>query len=93
MRAEDLTYEEQKNVRIAIRYLRRRCGPWEMVAKVLCMKADSLSKILRGSRAATARVAFRVASFAGVSVTDLVKGRGVPAGTCPFCGHAPDEAP
>jgi hypothetical protein len=74
-------------------YLRRRCGPLEMVAKVLGMKDDSLSKILRGTRGVTARVAFRVARFAGVSVTDLVKGQGVPAGTCPFCGHAPDEVP
>jgi plasmid maintenance system antidote protein VapI len=93
MRANDLTDEEQKHVRTAIRYLRRRCWRLEVLAKQLAMRENSLSKILRGSRSVTARVAVRVARFAGVTVDDLFNGRGVPAGTCPFCGHPPDEVP
>ena len=94
MRTKDLTDEEQKSVRTAIRYLSRRCGRLTVLAEQIHMRENSLSKILRGrSHAVTARVAILVARFSGVTIDELMKGRAVPPGTCPFCGHPPDEFP
>jgi len=76
----DLTADEQKNVRAAIRFLRIRCGGWEQVAKAL----RSTKRTLR--RATSASIAFRVARFAGVTVDDLLAGRFPPPGACPHCG-------
>lgn len=86
----DLTAEEQKNVRAALRFLRARCGGWEAVAKVLHAHKSSVAK---NERAVSASLAVRVARFAGVGVDDVLAGRYPPPGTCPHCGSVrPDEA-
>lgn len=86
----DLTLEEQKNVRIALRLLRRRVGGWEPVAKVLRFQANTLEKATNGRSGVTPTMALRVARFVGMSVDDLLAGKYAPPGTCPHCGHPPD---
>lgn len=80
----DLTADEQKNVRAALRFLRARCGGWKPVAKVL--RTHPLSLSLR-DRPISASLAFRVARLAGIGVDDVLAGKYPPAGTCPHCGH------
>lgn len=86
----DLTFQEQKNVRTAIRYLRFRIGTWEPLAKALHLAADTLEKSTNGRRSISANVAVRVARFAGINFDDLIAGKFAPEGTCPHCGHPPD---
>lgn len=86
----DLSLNEQKHVRVALQYLRRRLGTWESVAKALRSKPDTLQRYASGRRQVPAGVGFRVARFAGISVEDLLEGKFAPAGTCPHCGRAPD---
>jgi hypothetical protein len=40
----DLTAEEQKNVRAAVRFLRVRCGGWVPLTKVLRFTRSTLQK-------------------------------------------------
>lgn len=79
----DLTAEEQKNVRAAIRFLRIGCGGWMQLSKTLRFTRSTLQK-----GAITPAVVFRVARFVGVSIDDLLSGRFPPEGTCPHCGRA-----
>ena len=88
----NLTAQEQRHVRTAIRFLRVRVGDLETLAKALHCQDDSLSKILRGSRGVTPTLAFKVARFAKVSFDTLIGGNGVPTGTCAHCGHPPDAS-
>lgn len=48
--AVKLTDKEQRHVRTALRFLRNRVGGWKLRADALGMKADSISKVLRGGR-------------------------------------------
>ena len=81
----DLSADELKNVRTAVRFLRARCGGWEAVAKALRVGKTT------AKRASSPMLAFRVARLAGVGVDDLLAGRFPPPGTCPHCGHREDE--
>jgi len=78
----DLTAEEQKNVRMAMRYLRIRCGGVRAFAKALRVCRSTVT-----ARRTSASLAYRVARLAGVGVDDVLGGRFPPAGTCPYCGH------
>jgi len=91
MRGYHLTPHEQRQVRISIRYLHAKCGNWETLAKLLCVQDDSLRKVLRGGRGVTVELAFRVSRLAKVSMDVLLGGGLLPPGTCPHCGHPPDE--
>lgn len=84
----DLTSDEQKNVRTALRFLRTRCGGWDAVAKALRFKKCTIAHTLNG-RTVSASLAIRLARFAGVSVDDVLCGRYPAPGTCPYCGHCP----
>lgn len=77
----DLTADEQKNVRTAVRFLSVRCGGWAVLAKALHAHQTTLR------RAVSASLAVRVARLAGVGVDDVLGGKYPPAGTCPHCGH------
>lgn len=83
----DLNLEEQAHVRAALRVLRVRCEGWLAVSKVLGICEDSITHIARGAKPVSARVAFRVARFVGIGVDDLLLGKWVPKGMCPYCGH------
>jgi hypothetical protein len=88
----DLTADEQKNVRTALRFLRARCGTWATVSKALRLHEGTLCNVV-GGRPVSALVAFRVAKFAKVGVDDVLTGRFPPEGTCPHCGRASSGAP
>lgn len=83
----DLTPDEQKNVRTALRFLRARCGGWRALAKSLRLSLSTLDKSATGRRPLSPLVAFRVARFAKVGVDDVLAGRFPPARTCPHCGQ------
>lgn len=85
----DLDEKEQKHVRTALLYLRRRVGAWAPVAKALRYEPESLGKVATGRRGVTAALALRVARFVGIGVDALLDGSYVP-GACPKCGHVPD---
>lgn len=82
----DLTAEEQANVRVALRFLRARCGGWDPLAKLLHVKEKTISHISTGG-VVTASVAVRVARLAKVGIDDLLAGKYPPEGACPYCGH------
>lgn len=84
----DLTAQEQANVRTALKFLRARVGDWANVGKVLGFRGKSVANAGHG-QSVSARLAFRVARFAGVSIDDLLAGKFPPPGTCPYCGHCP----
>jgi hypothetical protein len=86
----DLTDAEQKHVRTAILFLHQRAKNWDALARALAVQPDTIYKIVKGTRAVTASMAFRVARLVGSSVDDLVGGRCLPANTCVKCGHVPD---
>ena len=87
----DLTLTEQKHVRTALRYLRRRVGAWAPVADALHVAYDTLEKVVNERRGVTASLAFRVARLAGVPIDDVLEGRYLP-GACPRCGFVADFA-
>jgi hypothetical protein len=66
--ASDLTADEQKNVRAAIRFLRPRVGNRKALARAL-----HVSRSTKNS-AASASVALRVARLAGVGVDNVLGG-------------------
>jgi hypothetical protein len=82
----DLTAKEQDNVRVALRFLRARCGTWATLAKALCAERLGLARVAAGRYAASASLAVRVARLAKVGVDDVLTGRFPPPGICPHCG-------
>jgi hypothetical protein len=88
----DLTAEEQANVRVALRFLRARCGSVVNLAKVLGFKDTTLGNVVSGRKPVGASVTFRAARLAKVGVDDLLVGKFPPPGACPHCGHCKDDA-
>ena len=83
----DLTTEEQEYVRVAMRFLRTRCGGWEAVASVLRFSRHTVTDAGLGHGPVSASMAFRVARLACVTVDDLLAGKYPPADVCPHCGQ------
>ena len=81
----DLTADEQRNVRAALRFLRVRCGGAELLAKSLRVDRRTLN------RPPSASIAIRVARLAGIGVDDVLMGKFPPVGVCPHCGHLADR--
>lgn len=98
MKRSDLTQEEQKNVRTALRFLRTRCGSMTNLAKALSFNECTLMDVLNRrsgtdrKNTVSASMAFRVARFVKVPVDDVVNGRYPAPGACPHCGHVPGDA-
>ena len=86
-----LTDKEQRHVRTAIRFLRFKVGGWQPLADALGMKTDSITKVLRGGRDVTAKLAYSVARLTDVSIDDLLTGALLSSRTCPHCGRPPDD--
>ena len=78
-------------MRTALRFLRFKVGGWQPLADALGVKADSISKILRGARDVTAKLAYSVARLTDVSIDDLLAGALLSPRTCPHCGRPPDD--
>jgi len=88
----DLTAQEQARVRVALTFLRARCGTWAVLAKALSFGESTLANVAGGHKAVTASMAVRVARFAGVGVDEALRGEFPPKGACPHCGHVKAEA-
>jgi plasmid maintenance system antidote protein VapI len=71
----DLTNQEQKAVRTALRFLGLRVGAWAPLAKSLRYEMDSIQKVATGKKPVTPALALRVARFAGVSMDELLAGQ------------------
>lgn len=78
-------------MRTAIRFLRFKVGGWQPLADALGVKADSISKVLRGARDVTAKLAYSVARLTDVAIDDLLSGALLSPRTCPHCGRPPDD--
>jgi len=78
-------------VRTALRFLRYRVGGWQPLADALGVKADTISKVLRGGRSGTAALAYSVARLTDVSIDNLLAGQLLSPRTCPHCGRPPDD--
>ncbi len=84
----DLTAEEQRHVKAALRFLRIQHGGWAALAKALRYRMKSLND----GRPASARLVLRLARVAGAPVDDVLAGRWPPPGACPHCGRGAEMA-
>lgn len=90
--ALDLTREEQNHVRAAIHFLKTRVGGWKTLAKVLHVEPRFLADhATPKGRTITPTLAFRIARFAKVPMEDVLSGTFPAPGTCPHCGHRPED--
>ncbi len=83
-RMVDFSADEMANLRKALNFLRIRCGGWVPLAKALRLTRACLQQ-----RKISARVAVRLARFAGVALETVLAGKYPPAGTCAHCGYRP----
>lgn len=84
----DFTAEEQEHIRKALRFLRIRCGGWGALAKALRLKVGTITPMARRQKV-SARLAVRLARFAGVALESIVTGKYPPPSTCAHCGYRP----
>jgi len=87
----DLTDQEQRAVRLALRFLRFRAGAWKGLAKALRYEEHSLQKAATGKRPVSPTLALRAARLAGVGMDDMLTGQWLSGRVCPHCGHPPDD--
>lgn len=87
-----LTNKEQQHVRVVLRFLHFKVGGWGPLGEALGMEPDSITKVLRGTRDVTARLAYSIARLTDASIDDLLAGVLLPPGTCPHCGRGPNES-
>jgi len=90
---DDLTPQEQRRVRAAMRYLKVSYDGWERLAAALGNCYRQVYRTGTGLTHVTAGMAARVARLAEVSLGDVLDGRFPPLGTCPHCGRRVDEFP
>ena len=87
-RGSSLTPTEQENLALAIRFLFKRHGSWEVIAEATGFKSGTLATNNR--RLLGPGLAIHVARFAGVNVDDILFGKWPPPNTCWTCGqHLP----
>jgi hypothetical protein len=91
VKASDLTADEQVRVRVALRFLRSRCGGWGPLAKALHFKDTTLGRVA-SKGTVSPLLAFRVARLAKVGVDDVLAGKYPPPGACPHCGYCKETA-
>lgn len=86
-RMNELTREEQANVRHALAVLRVRHGSFKEVAAVMGVNRNHLTEMANGNEKPGAGLAIRVARVAGVPVDDVLSGAFPRPGSCPMCGR------
>jgi hypothetical protein len=85
---DDLTSEEQANVRSALAFLRVRLGSWLALAEAMGVKVQTLKQAAkRKRRGPTAGHALRAARVARVCAEMILTGSWPPNGACPHCGR------
>lgn len=85
----DLTLTEQKHIRTALNYLRRKLGAWKPISDSLHLAPGTVEKMARGKATITASTVFKLARLLDSSVDALLEGR-LLQGVCPRCGYSPD---
>lgn len=89
----DLSGEEQRRVRVALKHIHARLGDWRLVAKVLRYARSTVADTACGNAAVTASMAFRIARFLGVPIDALINGDFTPPSVCPYCKQpVPEDA-
>ena len=86
-RSSDLTPEEQRHVKVALRVLRARHGSIATLAVALKATRAAVSWALAARGRPTAGLALRAARLAGVPLEDVLAGAWPKAGACPHCGR------
>jgi hypothetical protein len=86
-RSSDLTPEEQKNVKAALRFLAKRHGTKRILAAAMGAAFATVATAMEPHRAVSAGIAIRAARVAGVLLEDVLAGRWPSAGACPYCGR------
>lgn len=85
----ELDEKEQKHVRTALHYLRRKLGSWGPIGDGLRLSPVTIEKLANGRSRITAGTAFKLARLLDASVDALLEGRLLP-GVCPRCGYSSD---
>ena len=83
--SSDLTPDEQVNIRVAVRFLRKRMGGMMQLASAMGSKLGTLTAAMHLS--VSAGIAVRVARAAGVPLEEILAGRWPAATTCAYCGR------
>ena len=83
----DLTLTEQKHVRTALQYLRRKLGSFGPIGDALRLSTSTVEKMANGRATITASTVFKLARLLDASVDALLEGRLLP-GVCPRCGYS-----
>jgi hypothetical protein len=91
MPRSDLNPTEQEHVRTLLRMLRVKLGGWPSVQRALPMSGNSLWHAVSGRTEVSATLAFRVARLLDASISQVLTGQALPAGTCKHCGHAIED--
>lgn len=63
----------------------------EELLRLCHRRRDVESKVASGGSAVTPTLALRLARHLGVTMEAVLAGEWIPPGTCPHCGHGPDD--
>lgn len=86
-RSSDLTPDEQRNVKTALRFLAKRHGTMRKLAPPMGVTYAVLAASVQSRRRVSAGIALRAARVARVPLEDVLAGRWPIAGACPHCGQ------
>lgn len=86
-RGPDLSPDEQKAVKVALRFLAKRHGSVAKLAEAMAVKRATVQEATTARGAVTAGVALKAARVAGAPMEDVLAGRWPRAGACPYCGR------
>jgi DNA-binding XRE family transcriptional regulator len=86
-RVNNLTDDERRLLRAAIKNLRVRLGSWRALSEAVGLSENTLRGIAKGADFGSVKVALKVARVARIPVDVLLAGRIVPADRCPTCGQ------
>jgi len=86
-RSSDLTPEEQRNVKAALRFLAKRHGTAGKLAVAMSARYATVKAAIDAHRPVSAGVALRASRLAGVPLEDVLSGVWPKAGACPHCGR------
>lgn len=87
-RSSDLTPEEQKNVKAALRFLAKRHATTHKLAAAMGARYATVKAAIDPRRPVSAGIVLRAARLAGVPMEDVLAGRWPVDGACPHCGRS-----
>jgi hypothetical protein len=87
-RSSDLTPEEQKNAKVALRFLAKRHGTARELAAAMGARFATVADAMLSRGTVSAGIALRAARVARVPLEDVLSGAWPPVGACPHCGRS-----